>query len=324
MFHQVLRAGIAAGLVAGIVATALQSGIVTPLIEAAETYETGTGNPGVLAHRHGETTHTHAFGDSLHEHDGHAVILTNGERGHGHGAALAGGERRPARAGASDGGHEHVHAGAPHGRGDEHTRAGAPDGGDEHTRGGALSSDGHGHGHGRDAGHRHGEAWAPEDGLERIAWTAVSNVATAIGFALLLGAIFAWRGGATWRQGLLWGAAGFVVFFANPAIGLHPEVPGAFATELPDRQLWWLFAVVCSGIGAGLLLLAPKMAAKGAGAVLLAVPHLAGAPHPDVVGGLAPQALADRFAIATAVTNCIFWLVLGLSAAVAFRRFVRP
>ena len=173
------------------------------------------------------------------------------------------------------------------------------------------------------ADHHHGAAWAPEDGLERIAWTAVSNVATAIGFALLLGAVFAWRGGATWRQGLLWGAAGFVVFFANPAIGVPPEIPGAFAAELPDRQLWWTFAVGCSGIGVGLLLLAPKMAAKGAGAVLLAVPHLAGAPHPEVAGGLAPQALADRFVVATSVTNGVFWLILGLSVAVAFRRFVR-
>ena len=299
MFHQVLRAGVAAGLIAGIVATALQSGIVIPLIEAAETYETGAGDPGVLAHRHGETTHTHAFGSALHQHDGHAVVLTNGEGGHG--AALAGGERRPPRAGASDGGHEH-------------------------TRGATLSSDGdgQGHDHGRTAGHHHGEAWAPGGGLERIAWTAVSNVATAIGFALLLGAIFAWHGGATWRQGLLWGAAGFVVFFANPALGLHPEIPGTFAAELSDRQLWWLFAVVCSGVGVGLLLLAPKTAAKGAGAVLLAVPHLAGAPHPDVTGGLAPQALSDRFVLATAVTNGVFWLILGLSAAVAFRRFVRP
>ena len=237
MFHQVLRAGIVAGFVAGIAATALQSGIVAPLIAAAETYEAGAGDPG---------------------------------NGHGH------------------------------------------------TRDAAHSNDGHA------AGHRHGEGRMPEGGLERVAWTAVSNVATAIGFALLLGAIFAWRGGATWRQGLLWGAAGFVVFFANPAIGLHPELPGAFAAELSDRQLWWLFTVVCSGIGVGLLLLAPKMAAKGAGAVLLAVPHLAGAPHPDVTGGLAPQALADRFAIATAITNGVFWLILGLSVAVAFRRFVRP
>ena len=283
MFHQVLRAGIAGGLLAGIVVTGLQSGIVTPLIEAAETYETGGGDPGLLAHRHGGKLHTHAFGDAPHEHDGHAVILTDGERGHDRGAALTDGEHQPARAGASEGGHDHSHA----------------------------------------ADHHHGATWAPEDGLERIAWTAVSNVATAIGFALLLGAVFAWRGGATWRQGLLWGAAGFVVFFANPAIGVPPEIPGAFAAELPDRQLWWTFAVVCSGIGVGLLLLAPKMAAKGAGAVLLAVPHLAGAPHPEVAGGLAPQALADRFVVATSVTNGVFWLILGLSVAVAFRRFVR-
>ena len=283
MFHQVLRAGIAGGLLAGIVVTGLQSGIVTPLIEAAETYETGGGDPGLLAHRHGGKLHTHAFGDALHEHDGHAVILTDGERDHGRGAALTDGEHQPARAGASEGGHDHSHAGD----------------------------------------HHHGATWAPEDGLERVAWTAVSNVATAIGFALLLGAVFAWRGGATWRQGLLWGAAGFVVFFANPAIGVPPEIPGAFAADLPDRQLWWTFAVVCSGIGVGLLLLAPKMAAKGAGAVLLAVPHLAGAPHPEVAGGLAPQALADRFVVATSVTNGVFWLILGLSVAVAFRRFVR-
>ena len=283
MFHQVLRAGIAGGVLTGIVVTGLQSGIVTPLIEAAETYETGGGDPGLLAHRHGGKIHTHAFGDTPHEHDGHAVILTDGEHDHGRGTVPTDGEHQPARPRASEGVHDHSHA----------------------------------------ADHHHGETWAPENGLERIAWTAVSNVATAIGFALLLGAVFAWRGGATWRQGLLWGAAGFVVFFANPAIGVPPEIPGAFAAELPDRRLWWMFAVVCSGIGVGLLLLAPKMAVKGAGAVLLAVPHLAGAPHPDITGGLAPQALADRFVVATSVTNGVFWLILGLSVAVAFRRFVR-
>lgn len=284
MFHQVLRAGIAAGFIAGVVVTALQSGLVTPLIEAAETYEAGAGDPGLAAHRHGGPAHTHALGSSPHEHDGHAVILTNG--GHG-------------RAAASDGERSHSRTATPSNAG--HSHAGTAGGADHH----------------------HGEAWAPEDGIERIVWTAVSNVATAIGFALLLGAIFAWRGGTTWRQGLVWGGAGFVVFFANPAIGLHPEIPGAFAAELPGRQLWWLFAVVCSGAGAGLLLLARKAAVKGAGAVLLAVPHLAGAPHPDVMGGLAPQALADQFVIATAITNGVFWLILGLAMAVAFGRFAQ-
>ena len=171
--------------------------------------------------------------------------------------------------------------------------------------------------------HDHGEAWAPEDGIERVAWTAVSNVATAIGFALLLVALFAWRGGATWRQGLLWGAAGFVVFFANPAIGLHPELPGDFAGGLLDRQLWWLFAVACSAAGVGLLLLAPRRAAKAAGALLLVVPHLAGAPQPEISGGLAPSALREHFHVASTATNAVFWLLLGLAASLAFNRLGR-
>ena len=180
--------------------------------------------------------------------------------------------------------------------------------------------DGQSHSHGHDHG---GGGWAPHDGVERTFWTGVSNVATAIGFALLLVAVFAWRGGATWRQGLLWGAAGFFVFFMNPAIGLRPEVPGALAAGLLDRQLWWLLAVACSAAGVGLLLLAPKAVVKAGGAVLLVVPHLAGAPHPEVEGGLGPGSLADSFVVAAAATNAAFWLFLGVVASVAFTRFSR-
>ena len=190
-----------------------------------------------------------------------------------------------------------------------------------HERGGEA--------HRRDPAHDHVGSWAPEDGIERTFWTGVSNVATAIGFALLLVAVFAWRGGATWRQGLLWGAAGFFVFFLNPAIGLRPEIPGASAADLLDRQVWWLLTVACSAAGVGLLLLAPRASAKVGGAVLLVVPHLAGALHsprsPDfeVAAGLAPASLAQSFVVAAAATNAAFWLVLGLVAAAAFNRFSR-
>ena len=180
----------------------------------------------------------------------------------------------------------------------------------------------HAHEHGAQD-HHHGEGWAPAPGIERAAWTALSNVATAIGFALLLVALFAWRGGATWRQGLLWGAAGFVVFFANPAIGLHPGLPGDFSANLLERQVWWLFAAACSGAGVGLLLLSPRRALKIGGALLLVVPHLAGAPHPEAEGGLAPRALGEQFAVAAAATNALFWLLLGLTAALAFSRLIR-
>ena len=270
MFQRILLASIVAGVVAGIALTALQSGAVTPLVLAAETYETAGGDPALLPHRHGDSTHTHAAGGLAHEHDGHSLL-----------------------------------------RGDPET---TPDG-NRAAADAAATGPGHGHGH--------GDAWAPGDGIERTLWTAVSNVATAIGFALLLVAVFAWRGGATWWHGLLGGAAGFVVFFVNPAIGLHPEIPGSFAAALLDRQLWWLLAVACSAAGMALLLLAPRAVAKLGGAVLLVVPHLTGAPHPEVSGGLAPDGLAGAFVVAAAATNAAFWLVLGVVAAVAFGRLSR-
>ena len=120
----------------------------------------------------------------------------------------------------------HVHDGHAVIFGDDATAPAVGDTGDTSTvappdPGDAARHDGH--------AHDHGGAWAPADGIERTFWTAVSNVATAIGFALILVAVLAWRGNATWRQGLFWGAAGFFVFFLNPAIGLRPEIPGAFA-----------------------------------------------------------------------------------------------
>src|SRR6266481_51119 len=44
--------------------------------------------------------------------------------------------------------------------------------------------------------HEHGAAaWKPEDGLQRNAFTAGANVLTAVGFALVLAALFAFRTG---------------------------------------------------------------------------------------------------------------------------------
>ena len=247
MFQRILLASVVAGAATGIALTALQSVAVAPLLFAAETYETGVGDPGLLPHRHGELTHSHAGGIV---HTSTTAMLS---------FRPATGRRRRRR-------------------------------GDAPAGAGSAHADGH--------GHDHGGAWAPHDGIERTFWTGVSNIATAIGFALLVVAVFAWRGGATWRQGLLWGAAGFLVFFVNPAIGMRPEIPGAFAAGLLDRQLWWLLTVVCSAAGVGLLILAPKALAKVGGAALLVVPHLAGAPHPEVEGGFAPGSLADSFVVA--------------------------
>src|SRR5919106_1368897 len=46
------------------------------------------------------------------------------------------------------------------------------------------------------APHDHdGQAWAPADGFERMFWTALANLVTAVGYALLLGAASEFAGG---------------------------------------------------------------------------------------------------------------------------------
>lgn len=159
--------------------------------------------------------------------------------------------------------------------------------------------------------HVHEHAWQPENGWERTAYTAGANVTLAIGFALLLGAAMSQRGTANWRTGLLWGLGGYAVFFAAPALGLPPEVPGTEAAPLRDRQLWWLFAVLATAGGLALLAFARSMKIKILGAALLPLPHLVGAPQPQFAGSTAPHELAQAFVVATAFANAAFWLALG-------------
>ena len=160
-------------------------------------------------------------------------------------------------------------------------------------------------------------------GFARAALTLVSSVLSGVGFALLLSACFALRGGVSWREAILWGLGGFAAFGLAPALGLPPELPGAFAAPLRERQLWWLLAA--SGAAAGLLLLAFKRGAafKALGAALIAAPHLSGAPRPEARGGLAPEVLAEQFALASLLVSALFWIVLGLCAGYFFNRLGR-
>lgn len=176
------------------------------------------------------------------------------------------------------------------------------------------------HAHADGSSHEH-EGWSPEDGLERTFWTGVANVGMGIGFALLLAAAFSLRGNnVSWRQGLVWGLGGYAAFFVLPAVGLPPELPGTESSALHDRQAWWLLTVTLSAAGIVLLALARGWAWKVAGAVLIAMPHLIGAPHPESHTALAPPDLLRTFIVATAIANAVFWAVLGAGSAIAFKR----
>ena len=56
------------------------------------------------------------------------------------------------------------------------------------------------------------------------------------------------------------------------------------------------------------------------GVLLLAIPHLFGAPQPEVHASLAPAAMGEAFIRASLLTNALFWTALGLAAAWLFRR----
>lgn len=169
------------------------------------------------------------------------------------------------------------------------------------------------------AGH---EAWQPANGVERTLFTALANISLAVGFGLLLGAAICLRGKASgWRSGLLWGLAGYGIFFVAPSLGLPPEVPGTAAAPLADRQLWWLITVALTASGLLLLIFARTWQLKILGAVMLGMPHLIGAPQPPVHAGTAPAELAQAFVYATAVANAVFWLALGGLTGLFYGKF---
>lgn len=196
------------------------------------------------------------------------------------------------------------------------------------------------------AAHSHeAQAWEPETGFERTAYTVLANVLNAIGSALLLLPLMAFvnrqRGGhalslkndysQTIRHGLLWGSAAWVCLFAMPAIGLPPELPGMQAAALQARQLWWLLTVACGAGGLALLCLV-RAKWRVLGLALLVLPYAIGAPHHEgsAFAGMGLEAtvqmqeLASRFVVATSIASAVQWLLLGTLCAVAVARWLAP
>jgi cobalt transporter subunit CbtA len=177
------------------------------------------------------------------------------------------------------------------------------------------------------ADHQHDAVpeWEPAPGIERAGYTVLADLLAGIGFAALLSGAVALarsRGYAIdARRGLLWGAAGFLVFALAPAIGLPPELPGMSAAALAARQQWWLLTAAATAAGLGVLVFARPAVLRVIGIVLIVLPHLFGAPvAPHGAGGV-PAELAAEFATASLATAAAFWLLLGSVSGWLYRRF---
>jgi len=151
-----------------------------------------------------------------------------------------------------------------------------------------------------------------------IGATVLANVAIAASFALFVAAAMTLRGDHGWRRGLLWGLAGYAVFFVSPALGLPPELPGTESAPLASRQAWWVAASASSASGLALMVFARNAALRAVGLVLVALPHLIGAPHPAIAAGTVPAELGREFVRATFVANAAFWLALGVLVGLFF------
>jgi cobalt transporter subunit CbtA len=174
--------------------------------------------------------------------------------------------------------------------------------------------------------HEHDEnAWAPQDGPERIFYTVLANTLASIGFAFLLAAISVLSGiEITARNGVIWGLGGFVALQLAPAFGLPPELPGMPAADLVARQVWWIGTALATG--AGMLVIARLRNWTGIviAAVLIIAPHLIGAPqitgeHTSAV----PAHLATAFAANSLATGALFWLIAGPLLGWLNERFAR-
>ena len=171
------------------------------------------------------------------------------------------------------------------------------------------------------AAHTHdAEAWEPEDGWQRVLSTTGGNLVVAVGFALMLVGLYTLRAPTRTAQGLLWGLAGYATFVLAPTMGLPPELPGTAAADLALRQTWWIGTAASTAAGIALIVFGRNWLLKVLGVAILAVPHVIGAPQPEVHSMLAPQALEAQFKIASQLTNVAFWLALGLISAWLFRR----
>lgn len=192
-----------------------------------------------------------------------------------------------------------------------------------------LEQGGAAHHHGADAtaAPSHDD-WQPADGAERIAFTALFNVLAGFGFALLLNGAFLLREAASRgapldaTTGAVWGLAGFVCFAVAPALGLPPELPGMEAADLLDRQIWWGATALASAAGLALLAFARTLPLKAIGVIVLAAPHIIGAPQAPETGPV-PAELAAQFVAASLVAAAVFWIVLGATSGWLHRRLAQ-
>ena len=166
------------------------------------------------------------------------------------------------------------------------------------------------------------EEWAPADGWPRTLSTTISSMITGAGFALLLAGVSLLTGlPITPKNGLIWGICGFLAATVAPDAGLAPELPGMPTADLVSRQVWWVATIIASGIGIFLIATRRELLWLAAAVVLIALPHIIGAPQPLTHETAVPAGLAASFAANTIAASAVLWSLIGLFLGFALQKF---
>ena len=186
--------------------------------------------------------------------------------------------------------------------------------------------------HATDTGHGHAAAQedhAHDEGEEvstftRNLWTTVFFGLVYVAYALILVAGFglaqAYGKTIAAREGLIWGVAGFAAFQLVPAMGLAPELPGTLAAEVGARQLWWWGTAAATAVALGLIGYGRGVLPLIAAVLLLAAPHVIGAPELEGFSGVAPPEVAGAFSARVLGTALAVWALMGWAAGFLWSR----
>ena len=177
-------------------------------------------------------------------------------------------------------------------------------------------------GQAHDAAAAEDEGWKPAGGWQRTLATTATAAMTGAAFALLLAGISLVAGlPITRRNGVVWGLCGFLAVTLAPAMGLPPELPGMPAGDLVTRQIWWLGTIAATGIGLFLIATRRETWALAAAIVIIALPHLVGAPQPVSHQTAVPAQLAATFVANSIAAAAVFWSLTGTFLGLVINRF---
>jgi cobalt transporter subunit CbtA len=166
------------------------------------------------------------------------------------------------------------------------------------------------------------EAWAPADGWQRTLSTTLASVITGAGFALLLVGVSLLTGlPITPKNGLIWGICGFLAATVAPGAGLAPELPGMPTADLVSRQVWWVATIAATGAAIFLIATRRELLWLAAAVVLIALPHIIGAPQPLTHETAVPAGLAASFAANTIAASAVLWCLIGLFLGLTLQKF---